>query len=235
MPWIVLGDERRRRGGHEERDGRERLGRVRGGRLEAAQDLARRRQEQRAAEDHADRVEAELEAGDDAEVAAAAADRPEQVGVLGLAGDHDAAVGGDDLDRHERVDRQAVLADEPADAAAEGQAGDADAARVAERGREAVLGRRGGVLAGAQAGLRPGEPTGGVDVEALHQAQVEDDAALGRAVAGQAVGAAADGQLEAGLAGEHDGPRDVGGRRGLDDESSGRRSTVALWTWRASS
>ena len=37
-----------------------------------------------------DRVERVLEPGDDAEVAAAAADRPEQVGVLVLAGGQDA-------------------------------------------------------------------------------------------------------------------------------------------------
>ena len=102
----------------------------------------------------ADRVEPELEAGHDAEVAATAAHGPEQVGVLGLARRDDAAVGGDDLDRHEGVDGQAVLAGEPADAATQGQAGDADAARVAERGRQAVGRRRDRVLLGAQA--RPG-------------------------------------------------------------------------------
>ena len=40
----------------------------------------------------------------------------------------------------------------------------------------------------------------GVDVEAVHVAQVEDDAAVGRAVARRAVPAAADRQLQAGLA-----------------------------------
>jgi hypothetical protein len=42
-------------------------------------------------------VEPELELGDDAEVAAAAADAPEQVGVLVLAGAYHAAVGQHDL------------------------------------------------------------------------------------------------------------------------------------------
>ena len=76
-----------------------------------------------------------------------------------------------------------------------------------------------------QAGLGPGQPTLGVDVQALHRAEVEDDPALGRAVAGQAVAAAADRQLEAGLAGEDDGPRDVAGVGRLDDQ---RRATVDL-------
>ena len=76
------------------------------------------------------------------------------------------------------VDGQAVLADEPADAAAERQAGDADRAGVTERGGEAVSGRGVGVLAGRQPGAGPGEAAVGVDVQALHRAQVEDDAAV---------------------------------------------------------
>ena len=51
----------------------------------STQHLAGERQEQHAAGDHLDRVEPVAEAGGDAEVAAAAADRPEQVGVRGLA------------------------------------------------------------------------------------------------------------------------------------------------------
>ena len=43
--------------------------------------VGRRGQDQHAADDRADLVEPELEPGRDAEVAAAAADRPEQVGV----------------------------------------------------------------------------------------------------------------------------------------------------------
>ena len=131
---VELGrDERRGRSGHQDRDRREGLRRAGRDRAEAAQDLAGRRHEQRAAEDHPDRIEAELEAGHDAEVAAAAADGPEQVGVLLLARGDEPALGGDDLDRDERIDGQAVLAHQPADAATERQAGQADAAGVAER------------------------------------------------------------------------------------------------------
>ena len=114
------------------------LGRARRDRHEAAQDLAGRRHEQRAAEDLADRVELELEPRDDTEVAAAAADRPEQVGMRVRAGGDLPAVGRDDLDRLEGVDGQAVLADQPADPAAEGQPGDADRPGVAERRRQTV-------------------------------------------------------------------------------------------------
>ena len=52
----------------------------------------------------------------------------------------------------------------------------------------------------------------------LHRRQVEDDPALGRAVAGHAVAAAPDGELEPGLGRERHGPGDVGGVCRLDDE-----------------
>ena len=182
---------------HQERDRGQLLGRVRRDRHEAAQHVAGRRHEQRAAEDLADRVEPELEAGDDAEVAAATADRPEQVRVRVLARGDLPPIGGDDLDRDEGVDGQAVLAHQPADPATERQPADADRAGVAERGGKAVSGRGPRVLPGGQAGLRPGETPLRVDVEALHRSEVEDDPALARPVAGQAVAAAADRQLEA--------------------------------------
>ena len=49
----------------------------------------------------AERMEPELEGRDDAEVAAAAPEAPEQVGVLLLAGDEKFAVGRDDVAGHE--------------------------------------------------------------------------------------------------------------------------------------
>ena len=67
---------------------------------------------------------------------------------------------------------------------------------VAERRREPVGRGRVRVLAGGQAGLGPGEAPIGSMWSALHRAEVEDDAAVVRAVAGQAVAAAADRELE---------------------------------------
>ena len=58
-------------------------------------------------------------AGDHAEVAAAAPQRPEQVGVLVLGRPQQFAVGRHDIDGEEVVDREAVLAHQPADATAE--------------------------------------------------------------------------------------------------------------------
>ena len=69
-------------------------------------------QHQQAAHELVDRVQAELEAGGDAEVAAAAADGPEQLG-MGLGVDlEQAAVGGHHLGGQQVVDGQAVLSDQ---------------------------------------------------------------------------------------------------------------------------
>ena len=62
----------------------------------------------------ADRVQRELDRGDDAEVAAAAAQRPEQVGVLVGGGADELAARGHELDGEHVVGREAVLALEPA-------------------------------------------------------------------------------------------------------------------------
>ena len=88
-----------------------------------------------------DRVEPELEAGRDAEVAAAAADRPEQVRIVLGVDAEELAVGGHDLGGEQVVDREAVLADEVADAAAERDPADPDRAGVAEPDRQAVRAR----------------------------------------------------------------------------------------------
>ena len=68
-----------------------------GGRHEAGDGLGRRGQDEHAARDRVQRVELELEARDDAEVAAAAADRPEEVRVALVVDLQDPAVGENDL------------------------------------------------------------------------------------------------------------------------------------------
>ena len=64
-------------------------------------------------------MQVELELRDDAEVAAAAAQPPEQLRVLGLAGVDEAPIRGDEVSRNQVVARQAELPHRPADAAAE--------------------------------------------------------------------------------------------------------------------
>ena len=83
------------------------------------------------------RMRLEEEARHHAEVAAAAANRPEQIGMLALAGGHDAAIGKDDVGFEQVVDRQPVLAREIAGSAAKRQAGDARRRDDAEGNGEA--------------------------------------------------------------------------------------------------
>jgi len=61
-----------------------------------------------------------------------------------------------------------------------------------------------GVCGGGQAGLGPRGVPLGVDLERIHLLEVENDPALGHAVAGAAVSTTSNGELRAGLAGERD-------------------------------
>ena len=141
LPWCSSGTNGIGGAGHDVRDRRQLVGRGLGRGDEPGDRLGRGGQDQHAADDRLEQVvQPELEPGGDAEVAAAAADRPEQVRVRARVDAQELAVGGHDLGREQRVDRQAVLAHEVADAAAERDAADADRAGVAEAGRQAVRG-----------------------------------------------------------------------------------------------
>src|SRR5690606_19485251 len=155
---------------------------------------------------------------DDAEVAAAAAQRPQQVGVLVGVGADDAPVGGDQLGREQVVAGEAVLALQPAGAAAHREAGDAGGRHAAAgggeavRGRGAVGGRPGGAAADAHApGLR-------VDRDLVHRTDVEDEAVLHQGAAGDRVAAGADADGQVVVAGERERRDDVGGRRAPGDQ-----------------
>ena len=82
---------------------------------------------------------------------------------------------------------------------------------------------RGRVLARGQARLGPRETALGVDMQALHGAEIEDDPAVARAVPGEAVRTATDGQLEARIASEEDGSNHVRCPRGPNDQ---RRAAI---------
>jgi len=193
---MLGGDERQRRGGHHARDRRELVRRVLGRGDEPDDHLGRGRQQQHPADDRAELVQTELEPGRDAEVAAAAADRPEQVRMrLGIDA-QEPTVRGHDLGREQVVDREAVLADEVADAAAQRDPADSDRARIAESGREPVRRGRRRVLARGQARLGPRGAVGGIDLERPQLGEIEHDPALGDAVSRAAVTAAADRELE---------------------------------------
>ena len=145
---VPLGrHERQRRRRHHVGDHRQLLGSRLGQGDEFRDHPGAGRQQQHAANDRGDRVQPVLEAGGHPEVAATAADRPEQVRVVVGVGPQQLAVGGDEVGGQQVVDGQAVLADQVADAAAEGDPADADRAGVAEPGRKPIA-RRGAAVGG---------------------------------------------------------------------------------------
>ncbi len=132
--------------------------RSRGSRPHTSWTLGRREDQDAAVEVRPERLEPELERGRDPEVPAGAAQAPEQLRLVGLARPDEPAVGGDELDRGEVVDREPELTLQATDAPAEGQPGDAGVADDADRTDEAV--RLGGdvELAEERAAVRPGGP-----------------------------------------------------------------------------
>ena len=143
--------------------------------------------EHRTGEDLADRVGLEEEAGDDAEVAAAAAQAPEQVGMVGRAGRHQSTVGEDDVGLEEVVDGQAVLTRQVPDAATEGESGDAGGRDDAE-GYGETVGMSGVVdVAGGAAGGDAHGSVLDVDADPAHPGQVDDQPVVHAAETGTVV------------------------------------------------
>src|SRR5690606_31754174 len=125
---------------------------------------------------------------------------------------------GDDLGGDEVVARQPAAAREVADPAAQRQAAHAGGRDDAAGG--GVAEGVGGVveIAPRRAAAGAGGLAHGVDEHVVDQRQVEHHSAVAGPEAGCAVPAAADGEVEPGLAGVVDGGDDVGGRRGADDQ-----------------
>jgi hypothetical protein len=152
----------------------------------------------------ADAMKTKLELGDDSEVAPAAAQTPEELRVLCLARLDQLAVGGDQVDRAELVDRQPVLPMQPTDTAAERQSGDA---RVADEPTGRREPKRLGLaveLAPERTRLHPRLVRVWIDPDALHRPQVDDDAVVADRVTGIAVPSAANGDRQAGIVREPD-------------------------------
>src|SRR6185369_9000712 len=80
------------------------------------------------------RVEAELKGRDDAEIAAATSDRPEEIRVRGIGSVNEPTIGGNDVSADQIVRGQPELAAGPAEATTERKTGDA--------GRRVDAGRR---------------------------------------------------------------------------------------------
>ena len=168
------------------------------------------RPDHRAAVDRADRVQPEHERGDDPEVAAAAAHRPEEIlVVLGVRG-HEATVGQHHVDAQEVVDGEPVGARQVADAAAEGQPADAGGRDEAARGGQAE--GVGGVVDVAPAcpALDADRACLRIHPDAVHPREVDDQTVVDGAQPRSAVPTAAHRQRQLLLAGEVDRGDDIG-------------------------
>jgi hypothetical protein len=124
------------------------------------------------------RVELELEFGDDAEVAPAAAHPPEEVGVLILAGPDQLAVGGDHVHGLQLIDREPVLAHDPTYSTAEREAGQPGMGDDSRRNGEAELLRLAIELAEQHAGLNTCRSPLGVHSDPFHQPEVDEHAVV---------------------------------------------------------
>ena len=154
-------------------------------------------------------MRAVLEGGHHAEVAAAAAERPEQIAIGVLARGDDLAGREHDLGRQQVVDGHPVLAHQPGDAAAERETRDPGAGDDAAGGREPE--RAGGTveLTDRDASLRPDRGSARIDVDPLHQREVDHQPTIGDRPAGDVVAAAAHRDLQSLAPAEVDRVHDV--------------------------
>ncbi len=139
------------------------------------------REDEGASVDLADRDQVEVQGGDERVAPAAAAQGPEEVGLVLGVDRALLAVGGDELDRAHAVAGEAVLATEPAEATAEGEAGYADVGRGARHRAKVVLLRGGAELGDEDAGLDPGGLRLGVDLDPAHALGLDQDRPFERA------------------------------------------------------
>ena len=182
-----------------------------------------------------DRVQLELELGDDAEVAPAALERPQQVGVLVGGGPHAPPVGQHHLGRHEVVDGEPARAREPSHPAAEGEPADPGVADGPAGHREPVF-LSGGVELGlgrATAAARP--PGRGIDGDVVEPAQVDHQAVLGHRRPAVVVPAAAHADLQTGALRVAPVPPATSADDWQRAISAGRRSIPPFQTDRAAS
>ena len=149
-----------------------------------------------------DRMKAVFERCDDAEIAAAAPQTPEEFAVFaGVCGDS-LPLGGDQIDRQKIVAGKSVLAAEPAPAAAERQPGDAGGGDRAAGGGEFVGLRLGIELGPQDSWLGARRARGFIHLHRLHGRQVDHQTAIADGVAGDVVAAAVNREQEAVVARE---------------------------------
>jgi hypothetical protein len=126
-------------------------------------------------EHRCDAMQAELEFGHDPEVAAAAPDPPEQLGVLVIARPHDVPRRRHDLRRDDVVAREAVLPREPTVASAQGEPPDAGVMHHAARRCEAEGVRDAVQFAEQRSALDAGTSRLRIDEDPMHRPEVDHE------------------------------------------------------------
>ena len=203
----LLGEWRPRRHRAEQEEAIQVAGRLRqevavgGENLRAALD----RPERRPGDDRVELVQPEEEGGDDSEVAAAAPDRPVEVGVLVRAGADALAAREHDLGLEQVVDRQPVLAGEMAETAAECEPADSGGRDDSARRGQPMLVRGAIDLAPGAAAADPNRARLRVDRDVAEQGQIYDDSVVNRSQPGAVVGTATDGKRQVVVTGESNG------------------------------
>jgi hypothetical protein len=136
-------------------------------------------------------MQAQLERGDHAEAASAAAQRPQELGMLVARRAHDAPVVRHQLGGEQVVAGQAVQALQPPRAAPEGEAGHARGRHPPAGGGQAV--RLGGAvdIGPERSAADTDDPALGVDDDLVQAADVEHDAVVAQRQAGDRVTARA--------------------------------------------
>lgn len=170
-----------------------------------------------------DLVQEEAEAGDGAEVAATAAQSPEEISVLVRPGPPQLPVGGHDVDLLQVVDGPPKLPAEVTETPSEGEPGDAGERDEAQDGGKAI--GLGGAIDVAEKTARadPGARTVGVDVDPAHPRHVHRQPAVGERSSRHIVASTLDRQQDAVGAGEGDRLLHLADRDRLDDEGGAAR------------
>lgn len=144
----------------------------------------------------AHRVQPEIQSRDDAEVAAAATDRPEQIFVLARPEFQHLAIGSHELRADDVVARCPEEAAPGGIAAGERQTSHADRPAAAHRRDEPERERRGEQLANRRSAANGGDSAVRIDADGVERAEINLQRAIGDAESGVAVTAAADGDRD---------------------------------------
>ena len=165
-----------------------------------------------------DGMKSELECGDDAEVAAAPTNAPEEVGILTRARPQELTVCGDNFGRKNVVARQPEFAAELAEAPAESQSRNPGVAVHAHGRRETES--LGGSVEFAQRQARRGarEPPFRIDLDRFHARKIDQQAISADRRAGDVVPAAANREGEFARPGEGQSAAHVGGSPTIGDD-----------------